>query len=417
MIVFQHRDTIYTVTTDGTKLKRLTSGDHDDYEVHQAPEVSPDGSRIVYSTTRHKLKNKDLGWRNADIEVMDIDGSNRTRLTDSPAWELNPIWTDEGQTVTFIRKWVGGDEEDGAFTVNDDGTEERRVAWTYDHIHPVSHHNGRFAMVLSDDSRAYAATGAMPETWLWETKEKTAFDEKGDTFLATSDADLDNLIEHKRFPGVSFPNPDNPEFQSTSMEKVVGGITWSPNGDKLAYTSLRFDESQAEEVIAYEKRTSRPEPRGRKTLNILELVDSKERSIDLHDTGCGGDYGYHPGIHGHDIYDNAVSLDWSPTGRYILINSWSRPCMVDLESEEVRPVGPTPAHRWIVKNPLPRASWNPTTDRIAINTECKRGGSRHNCPYPENQHDVLVFTVNPDGTGFMPLVRIDSKRKLKAAQK
>jgi TolB protein len=60
--------------------KKLESVDGDD----TYPFFSPDGRRIVFTS-----------WRdgNAEIYVMNVDGSNQTRLTNNPARDDNARWS------------------------------------------------------------------------------------------------------------------------------------------------------------------------------------------------------------------------------------------------------------------------------------------------------------------------------------
>ena len=400
LIVFQHRDTIYTVNKEGTKLKRITSGDENDYELHQSPEISPDGTRIVYSTTRHKVS-KDSKWvRNFDIEVMDIDGSNQKRLTNSRYWDLDPIWSQDGQKVFFVRLSRNDDAVIGTFAVNADGTDEQHLTWIAHHLRPQVQHNGRSALVLSEKSLVYAKTGVRRPVE-YEVKKETTFVEKGETFLATAELDLSNLIEHKRFPDVSFPNAEHPPFQSTPMEKIAGGTTWSPDGEKLAYILVNYEQKDAEKLIAHEKDSRNPAPEGRWTLNTLNLADSQEASIELTDTNCTG------------------RMEWSPNGKYILITSHTV-CMANLEAGTVSHFGRTSGESWPTRwlnRESPRASWSPKGNRIAIKNRCTGDGRAHYCLVQGERDDILMFTIHPDGTEFLPIVQVDrGSGKLKPRQ-
>ena len=284
MIVFQHKDAIYTVNRQGTKLKRITSGDENDYELHQAPEISPDGSRIVYSTTRHKVSRNSQWVRNFDIEAMDIDGSNRVRLTNSRYWDLRPTWSQDGQRVFFRRVSRNDDAVVGTFAVNADGTDEQHLTWMH-HGLRQSHHNDRTALWVESDSKLiHAKTGIWPVEY--EIKKETTFVEEGESFIATANLDLSDLAEHRRFPDVSFPNPDHPPFQRMAME-IPGSIAWSPDGEKLAYILTRYDREDVEALKKYRIQEG-PEPETVRTLNILNLADSKETSMELTDPACRG---------------------------------------------------------------------------------------------------------------------------------
>ena len=394
LIVFEHRETIYTVNAKGTKLKRITSGKDRDYERHEAPAISPDGTRIAYSTTRHKVRRSE-GWiRNYDIEVMNLDGSNRKRLTTSRYWDLNPVWSDEGTKLIFSREPRSKHLTYGTYIVNDDGTEEEHVTWAMGHSHKP-HRNGRYALVLSESELIHSKTGIWPEAE-WEIKRTITLVDKGETFLATVNLDFSELIEHKRIPDVSFPNPGHPTFQRISMEEI-SGISWSPDGKKLAYIQKQHQPEDARKLIQHRKGHG-PEPGSRLTLNMLNLADSKETAVELADTNCAG------------------QLTWSPNGRHILMNSYAV-CMADMETGKVTQFGLTSGESWPTTYRRgyqpPRASWSPRGDRIAIRNRC----TQTKCLQHGGRDDVLIFGIEPDGTGATPLVQMDHKGNLKAAQK
>ena len=58
----------------------------------EVPRWSPDGQRIALAVE------VDGDW---EIYVMDFDGSNRTRLTDSPGLDYSPDWSPDGRLITF----------------------------------------------------------------------------------------------------------------------------------------------------------------------------------------------------------------------------------------------------------------------------------------------------------------------------
>lgn len=72
-------------------LYRLVSVGH--------PEFSPDGRRLVFTTTQHDLAK---GKSNVDIWRVDIDGSNLRRLTHDPARDGDPQWTPDGNAIVFV---------------------------------------------------------------------------------------------------------------------------------------------------------------------------------------------------------------------------------------------------------------------------------------------------------------------------
>ena len=101
---------IYMINADGSNQTQLTSNSsHDTW-----PSVSYDGSSIVFDS------NREGNW---DIFKMNIDGSNQTRLTYDYAADGNPCFGPTGD-IAFT-SWRDGDAE--IFVMSSDGTNLRQL--------------------------------------------------------------------------------------------------------------------------------------------------------------------------------------------------------------------------------------------------------------------------------------------------
>jgi Tol biopolymer transport system component len=86
---------VFVIDADGTGETRVTDDPADDAR----PAWSPDGTMIVFSSHRNDDGSNVLGEGdpgNAEIYVMDADGSDQTRLTDDPAWDGTATWFADG---------------------------------------------------------------------------------------------------------------------------------------------------------------------------------------------------------------------------------------------------------------------------------------------------------------------------------
>jgi hypothetical protein len=94
------RDTnleIYVMDADGGNPVRLTETDEWEY----LPAWSPDGEQIAF------LSNRD---NDAEIYVMNVDGSNPVRLTDAEGFDSTPTWTADGTHIIFLTDRDGNQE-------------------------------------------------------------------------------------------------------------------------------------------------------------------------------------------------------------------------------------------------------------------------------------------------------------------
>jgi dipeptidyl aminopeptidase/acylaminoacyl peptidase len=88
---------VHVMSADGSDDTKLTPGTLDSDEGGSA--WSPDGARIAFVTDRHHQAGE--LHVNPEIYVMDPDGSNLQRLTENPAYDLDPEWSPDGTEISF----------------------------------------------------------------------------------------------------------------------------------------------------------------------------------------------------------------------------------------------------------------------------------------------------------------------------
>ena len=106
---------IYTIQADGSQLQRLTN----DPAFDDSPAISPDGQQIVFLTARHD-PNPQFPDLKYEIYVMNVDGSNLRRLTNTGAAENHPAWSPDGSQILFDADY-DGDGFYEIYTMDPDG--------------------------------------------------------------------------------------------------------------------------------------------------------------------------------------------------------------------------------------------------------------------------------------------------------
>ena len=110
---------IYVMNADGSGQTRLTNEAAND----RFPSWSPDGQRIAFYSYR------DENW---EVYVMNAEGSGQTRLTDNPARDIRPSWSPHGRHIAFSSDRDDPDPDDNdrimsIYVMNVDGSDETRL--------------------------------------------------------------------------------------------------------------------------------------------------------------------------------------------------------------------------------------------------------------------------------------------------
>lgn len=107
---------VYVMKSDGTGIKRLTTDPTGTITFYN-PIWSPNGKQIVYYT--EKGDKKDQIW------VMNADGSKQTLLTNNIGHNFYPSWSADGKRILFISTRDGSH---ALFTMNRDGSDLKHLA-------------------------------------------------------------------------------------------------------------------------------------------------------------------------------------------------------------------------------------------------------------------------------------------------
>lgn len=113
---------LFMINADGTQLTQIT-----DTPIHEhKPSWSPDGSQLVF------LSSDSRESETHDITLMNVDGSGLFRLTGN-AGDDPPCWSPDGKKIAFSADAGGGSQ---IFTINLDGTELTQLTDDYENIQP-----------------------------------------------------------------------------------------------------------------------------------------------------------------------------------------------------------------------------------------------------------------------------------------
>lgn len=129
---FDDRYEIYESPIGGGEFKNLTQSPGYDAE----GSWSPDGTKIAFASNRiaytqpmsaedKKAFDQDNGYM-ADIYIMDADGSNVRRLTESKGYDGGPFFSPDGRRIVWRRFNLAGDKAE-IWTMTVDGSDKRQI--------------------------------------------------------------------------------------------------------------------------------------------------------------------------------------------------------------------------------------------------------------------------------------------------
>ena len=201
------------------------------------PRLSPDGSKILYSVSYESVEHN---RSNADLYVMNADGSDNVRITRTARSEGNAVWTDGGKTIAFL--YPDSEGKSQIWMMDADGSNRRQI---------TSDGTGIDGFLFSPDQKKVM----MIRRIKWA---RTAQDVYPDLPQATGRIIDDMMYKHWDEWVTEIPHPFIADFDGSSVGEMTdimadeplyeapmkpfGGVesfAWSPDSRQLVYVSRK----------------------------------------------------------------------------------------------------------------------------------------------------------------------------------
>ena len=266
-IVVGLKPRIYVSNTDGSILRSIPEEPSADpfFEKDAAPDISPDGTRVVYNTWRYSTGPLWNRVHSYEIATSRLDGTDAKRLTKDESDDFNPVWSPDRTRIAFM-----SDRGQGpgfkVYSMAADGSEIRRLM----PVEPVE----------------LGVTYVSRPAW--------SPDGRSIAFVATTIRWKDGVIDEVQY-FIATVGPDGSNFRKLVQSKwPMGDPIWHPNNGRLTFARWENKDLKLFTV----------DPAG----DHLETQIYGPRSLDEDSDYVPADY----------VYLEDPPMAWSPNGSELL---------------------------------------------------------------------------------------------------
>jgi Tol biopolymer transport system component len=223
---------IYTINSDGTDERQLTSGQHD-----FDPAWSPDGTQIAFVRTSSPCQQ-------GEIFVINADGSNLHKITLSGA--IRPTWSPDGTQIAYVLANACGGYNRIA-VMNADGSNQHAIdpPLTRNMYDPVWSPAGPRLAVTNSNAIFLLPVDGGPITQLTKPLPNLEYDyaptwSPDGTKVAFGRQGNCDFFDCYDTPTIQVVNADgpslNPNLSPTKIaDAYANNLAWSPDGIKFAF--------------------------------------------------------------------------------------------------------------------------------------------------------------------------------------
>jgi len=117
---------LFVMNDDGSDVRRLT--DYEDWDTYSS--ISPDGSQVLWRRVTPTGGTSESG-RNSEIFLMERDGSQARNISNHSSFDGWPAWAPDGQSVVFSSERIG-EELYHLFVMKTDGSDLVQITFADD---------------------------------------------------------------------------------------------------------------------------------------------------------------------------------------------------------------------------------------------------------------------------------------------